>query len=72
MVAFETNDTLGRSMYFVAEFGDWGTNLGCSGPYIDNEDLLVRYTKDDVTVFEDVDDCWEAFTPNGFPIKNEK
>jgi len=64
VVAFETNDALGRSMYFVAEYGDWGTYLGCSGPYSESEDLLASYTEDDDTIFEEVDGGWEAFTPN--------
>ena len=72
VVAFETNDTLGRSMYFVAEFGDWGTYLGRNGPYIDHEELLAEYTKDEDVMFESVDECWVAFTPNWLPAEHEK
>jgi hypothetical protein len=64
VVTFETRDTLGRSMYFVAEFGDRGSFLVSFGPYSNGQDKLTNYKNSDDTVLVFDDECWRAWTPN--------
>lgn len=64
VVAFETKDTRGRTMYFRAHFGDWGTLLMTFGPFSTCEDLHACFEGENDTVFEPVEVLWEAHTPN--------